>query len=67
MMKSGNLENQEEYGWRVGMNPIQTDILFENQEGDRYKKQGIKKEMNGKDQENEKIKRIKKKTNEVRG
>ena len=49
------------------MNPIQTDILFENQKGDRYKKQGIKKEMNGKDQENEEIKRIKKKTNGVWG
>ena len=48
------------------MNPIQTDILFKNQEGDQYKKQGIK-EMNGKDQENEEIKRIKKKTNGVCG
>ena len=33
----------------------------------KYKTQGIKKEMNGKDQENEEIKRIKKKTNGVCG
>ena len=49
------------------MNQFQTDILFENQEEDRYIKQGIQKEMNGKDQENEEIKRLKKKTNGVCG